>query len=235
MPLRLLIAWLSVLFFATPASADITARYRTASGEPLIVQVNDRGDSRIAHNSSAVVTLNDISYVVVSAPRGDFAVRQDALIAELTRRTRERWRRSPLLIPVYDYEAVADGAETVAGRTGTRWFASASDVQRPNDAAFVISTEPDLAVLGRALARQFGIAEYTISTADSAETGLGRVPPSLHRRIAEGTLIRMAHMLSLESIEHRPVPARAFLLPRRILQPGSFLRRAPWLERPILP
>ncbi|MEA3017286.1 MAG: hypothetical protein QOI38_2008 [Sphingomonadales bacterium] len=232
MRLTPLLALLAALLPAGPAAADITARYRTGAGETMIVEANDRGDSRISRGSSAVLTRDGVSYVVASDRSGDFAVRQDELLAEAGRRARERFpRRSPRLLRAGIYRAVATGTETVGGRAGIRWELRQRDGAALGEGSdFVISRERDLAPIGRALARQFSIARYTIMTSDDPVGRLGVVPVSLHWHIRAGTVIRAERLFSLADVRAGPVPASAFALPATILPADRFLARATWIR-----
>ncbi|MEA3042115.1 MAG: hypothetical protein QOC65_1604 [Sphingomonadales bacterium] len=233
MRLTPLLALLAVLLPAGPAAADITARYRTRAGETMIVEANDRGDSRISRTSSAVLTTGGVSYVVTSDRSGAFAVRQDELLAEVGRQARERFprRRNPLLLRAGIYRAVATGTETAGGRAGVRWELRQRDGGvLGEDSEFVISRERDLAPLGRALARQFSIARYTMMTSDDPVGRLGAVPVSLHWHIRAGTVIRAGTLFSLADVRAGPVPASAFALPATILPADRFLARATWIR-----
>jgi hypothetical protein len=232
MRLTLPIALLALLLSDGPAAADIRARYRTGGGD-MIVQVNDRGDSRIDRGGSAVVTIEGVSYVVASDAQGDFAVRQDEMLAEIGRRERERNPpvRDPLQLSADSFRAAAAGTESVGGRTGIRWtLRMRNGVALSEGLVFVISRDADLAPLGGALARQFSIARYTVATADNPVGRLGQVPASLHRLIAAGTVIRVGTLFSLVDVEARPVPASAFALPATILPADRFLARATWIR-----
>jgi len=223
-------ALLVALLFASPSAADITARYALEGGRSITVRVSDSGDSRVSlGNEASVITIGGVSYALMSDTQGMFAIRQEEMLAALRRAVRGT-------VNVLVTEAPADlqpeltahrfGEERVAGRSGTRWvldFAGAEPVENPHW-TFVISEDPELAPVGRALARQ-----YLTDTADlQLAIGLGRpfgsVPRALHPQIRTGTLIRMDGM-TLESVDTSQVPAATFVLPVTILDGNQFLAR----------
>jgi hypothetical protein len=196
---------LLALFAASPAAADITARYAQAGNEPpMIVQINDRGDSRVTASEAVYLTLDGTTYMLLTDPEGSFVVRQDvflAVIADLQRVVH------PGPLPAApQVTAIESGTETVGGRSGARFRLAAPN--NPADSIdFVISDDPALTPLGRVMAAQL-IA--FMDALDRQWPGFrGAVAPLLRR----GTLLRIGDAMRLDGIDGAPIPATAFAPP----------------------
>lgn len=240
MRIPLLLGAIAACFAAAPAAADVTARYASSFGRgpAMTIQVNDRGDSRISTgNQMAVVTIGGESYLLEADLSGIYAVRVEDAMAAM----REMFSAMsgeagfptpPPPSPDEALEPVEQGRETVAGRVGTVWSLrphGATAAPGPNGFDFVISSDPDLAPVGRAFARQYG----GMSEGMAAMLGPGRGGPgslfAASRAILErGTMIRMGRMFRLDAVETGPVPASAFALPAAPLTRAQYAERKGW-------
>jgi hypothetical protein len=216
MRIKLLLAALIGLISASPADADITARYAQANRPALVVQMNERGDYRVTASDAVYVGTGGVIYMIITDARGTFVARQEdflSLTSELMARAAAANPQSPIA-----FEVVDGDRETVAGRTGQvvmlRSRANPSDMFE-----IVINTDPDLAPLGRAMAAQLGPFFMTVSY---QFPGIGEAFAGVLRR---GTLLRLGNLWRLESIDTAPVPQSAFALPSRPISKAALAAR----------
>lgn len=190
----------------SPAQADITARYSQAAGQgDMIVVTDDRGQSRMNVTDAAYVTTGGVAYIAVTDEQGGYVVRLEdfmSLMDELVRATGPS-APAPGAARVQVQEG---GTETVGGHSG-RVF-RISDPRTPRDVfELVISTDPGLAPLGRAMARPLAPMFAT----------MGRAIPGLAEALSDvlgrGALLRFGPLFRLESLGNAPVPASTFVLP----------------------
>jgi hypothetical protein len=214
MRLPVFLAALAALLFASPAAADITARYGAADGRPVVVRVNDGGDSRTDVKDASYLTLGGVDYVVSTRADREFVVRLDDFtnfMARLFAAAHPSPRDTAVTI-------VETGTETVAGRTG-RVF-RIGEPGRPQDAVeIVISAEAELAPLGRTLFRHFGAMITSISASAP------RVGAALRDVLGRGTLLRLGGIWRLESIDGAPIPPSTFALPSAPIGPAELPAR----------
>jgi hypothetical protein len=229
-----IIAAFLALFAATPAAADITARCVSGMNVPmaLTVQVNDRGDSRLATgNQMAVLVVDGVVYVVMADLSGTFVVRQDdmlAVIAEQFRAAIGEVQGPPReLNPEPAYRVVERGTEVVGGRSGTVVGLRTAGQENQPGLDFVVNTDSDLAPIGRAIALQFG----------GQTAGVwGMFGPGFESQIAyaaalqsifeRGTVIRMGRIMRLDTVDNRDLPDSLFTLPSAPLSREQFAARS---------
>jgi hypothetical protein len=200
-----LLAALLFLVMAGPADADITARFRQADDQLMVVEASESGESRMIVSEAVYVTTGGVTYIVLTDPQGTFVVRQRDFMALL----------ADLLPPAEPSDAPAAGesatvaeagSETLAGRAGTLFRLGRA--QHPTDTfELVISADPELAPIGRAMAAH--VAPF-FTAMGGAMPGLATAASELMGR---GTLIRLGYLWRLESVETAPVPPSAFALP----------------------
>lgn len=198
-------AWLlAVLALAAdPALADVTARFRQADGPPIVIQANDRGDSRMAVTDGVYVTHGGVNHMILTFPGGAIVVRQEDFIAVMTELTSVVGPARPA-----DRGRIAiteHGRETVGGRSGTVY--RVGDEGSADRLEFVLSTDADLAPIGQVFRAQF----LPMLTAQSS------TPPSLAAAMTDllsrGALLRFGSMFQLEAVDAAPVPPSTFELP----------------------
>jgi len=206
MRIRLILAAFSAaLFAAGPAAADMTARFAQADGAPPVVaQINDRGDSRVTVTEAVYLTTGGVTYMILNDAQGQFVARQEdflRLMNELLAALPAESPSAPAQLRI-----VEAGTESLAGRSGTIF--RLSDPAMPSDSFdLVISTDPGLAPLGRAMASVIG--PFSMAVARSMP-GFGAAVSEV---IGHGALLRFGPLWRLETIEVAPVPQSAFALP----------------------
>lgn len=244
MRIRLLLVAVLVLLLASPAAADITARYVSGfnASMTMVVEVNDRGDSRVSMgNQMAVLTLDGQAYVLTADLAGTYAVKHEDMIAVIAAQGRAMMAEMGHLPTeaaapeAPRMTAVQQGTETVAGRAGTVWA-----VLRPGEAGartdgalqasleFVVNTDPDLAPVGRVLASQYGASLEGMDRMLGVPFGAGDGGMSAAMRsiFERGTVIRFGRMFRLDSVDANPVPASQFVLPATVLTREQYAARS---------
>ena len=197
---------IAALFLATPAAAGLTARYaQEGEARPLTIQVGANGDSRMMVAEAVYVRTRGTIYMIMSDAGGEFVVRQEDFLSLMEELLRAAPAAGPP--PSAGRTMIAEaGRETVGGRVGTRFLLSLSGA--PSDTIdAVLSTDPELAPLGRAMAHQM---PPFFATMGRAIPGFGEAMAEL---MARGTLIRLATLWRLESVESGPIPDSAFAVP----------------------
>jgi hypothetical protein len=212
------IAALAALLFATPAAADITARYRQGNGEgEMVVQVNDRGESRMSVTEATYVTRDGVTYMLLTDARGSFVVRLADFLALMDELLRARSDAAP---PANSGGVTISeaGSEILAGQNGRLYrivnTRIASDVFE-----VVIGTDAELAPLSSAMA---GALLPMFETMGRGAPGLAE---ALRDLLGRGAVLRLGPLFQLERIERAPVPASAFELPSAPISREALAKR----------
>ena len=212
--------------FASPAAADITARYVSpmTSAVGMTIEVNDKGDARAGmSNTSALLILDGVTYILASDLSGPYAVKQEDWVAVETERMRTALPAGFGSRPDPAYEIVAGGQETIGGRTGTVWSLRRAGEARSGEIDFVICGDPDLAEIGRLFARQFNASMGIMRSL------IGSTPDmfaKLEAIMAKGAVIRAGRLLRLDSVDNEPIPPSEFAFPGPLLSREDYAARA---------
>jgi co-chaperonin GroES (HSP10) len=229
-----IIAAIGALFIGNAASAaDITARYvMPAIGNAvMIVEADDHGNSRISvDDGTAVITTNGVAYVISTDGEGRFVVRREDMMAAVRELARQAVGAPDL--PPEPSAALARlpapteaGPEIVAGRPGTRWIIEPDAPPQADVMDVVLSADPELAPIGRALAAQFDESASGVGTAVGSLGLRGDVPPLVKALLGRGTILRYGQMARLESVAVGPIADSAFTLPAAPLTRAEFAAR----------
>jgi hypothetical protein len=151
--------WLSLALLPGLARADITAVYATPDGQKVMkVEIATNGNLRSETSPGArVIFLRDgTSYIVdrhfappMVARIDDLAAAIFELMAKAAPAALEQAKHAPHRV------FVAKGTATVQGRSGDAYFVQAPDGTLSSAPVVVISRDPALAAIGRAVAAQF--------------------------------------------------------------------------------
>ena len=204
---------LAALLIESPASADVTARYRDQNGSAIIIQVSDSGDSRVEVNDAAYLKAGGVGYLVVDEARGGFVVRLEdftGVMEGLVGVTGPA--ASPTAPPVEVHET---GTEQVAGRTGRVFRIGSGE----DSVDAVVSPDEDLAPLGRALNFHFGPMIRAMSP------NMREVGEAIIGVLDRGALLRLGAMWRLESLDRAPLPASLFTLPSAPISRDELIER----------
>jgi stage V sporulation protein SpoVS len=220
-------------------AADITARYVMPSigNAVMTVQADDRGNSRISvDDESAVITTNGVSYVLMADRQGTLVVRREDMLAVQREVARTLVGAAPIperAEPRVDFSPPTEaGIETVAGRTGTIWVVLRADGPEADRMDLVVGADPDLAPIGRALARQFRESTFVVGAGVDSLGLAGELPRAALSIVERGTILRYGDMARLQSVDTSPIPASAFTLPAAPLTREQFAAR---VRRQMLP
>src|SRR5436190_3451101 len=138
------------------------------------------------------------------------------------------YRVTPVLAPVGPVVA-AEGDVSPAGPHGHDFDGPEADEENAMPPAFdvVISDDPELAPIGREMARPFDSGSVLL------EAMFGTMPGAVGQvraLLARGTLIRFADEVRLGSVDRAAIPQSAFDLPGRVLTRAQLRARAPQMQ-----
>ncbi|MDB5672059.1 MAG: hypothetical protein JWO25_3018 [Alphaproteobacteria bacterium] len=221
----------AIFMAATPAQADLTARYMNPRGlVGMSVEVDEKGNMRVTQgNQLAVLTIGGVSYLLTSDLSGTYAVRQDDWVAVNAKRFRgavaamsPKMGNPALPDDGPKFDIVAGKTETVGGRLGTTWSLRTHGTTSPTGFDFVINTDPDLAAVGRAIAAQMGGSAAGLAAMRGTVSDFAAKIQTIFEK---GTVIKMSGLLQLESVKKGPIPKSEFELPPVVLTRDQFEAR----------
>lgn len=189
------------------AEADVTATYSAPGGQKVMkIEVAENGDLRSeTFPGTRVIYLRDgTSFVVDRHFSPPMVARVDDLapaVFELLARADPTALEQAKHVPHRVF--VRKGTVSVQGRTGDAYYEQAPDGRVSANPAIVISHDPALAPLGRAIAAQFEEGEK-----------LSPSPPNIATRaiLRTGTPL-LINGLQLQSISDAAIPPSEFELP----------------------
>ncbi|MES2986494.1 MAG: hypothetical protein V4808_01175 [Pseudomonadota bacterium] len=203
-----------LLSACTPAKPeDMTARF-VREGQPALVAMSaTNGDSRVSAGDTLFLRKGDKEYVVLHDATGSFSATIDDALAVFGESRSELFDSTgPRTQP--EYALTESRSETVAGVKGTLWKGHPREVPSLSSFEGVVSTDPALAGLGRALAMQTRFS-VTRNTADLG--GLGNFEKAMLDLFGKGAVLRFNSFLKLEKIDKGPIPAAMFAVPEPLL------------------
>ncbi|RYE03282.1 MAG: hypothetical protein EOP61_05285 [Sphingomonadales bacterium] len=209
--IRAAIAFLLLAACTPAAPEDMTARYLREGQPPLVAMSAANGDSRVSAGDTLFLRRGDQEYVVLHDATGSFsATIQDALAvfgedqADLAAGTHAQ----------PEYALSEAGTESVAGVKGRVWRGHPREV--PSLASFeaVVSSDPALAPLGRALAMQ---TRFAVLRNSATLGGPGNFEKAMIALFEKGAVLRFNQILKLERIDKAPIPAAMFAVPQPLL------------------
>ncbi|HYJ52708.1 MAG TPA: hypothetical protein VEW04_06015 [Allosphingosinicella sp.] len=193
-----------------------------------------------------LITRGGVGYFSGQDVQGSFVARQDDMLAVVNDAIRRAMpvavREALAHVAQARFEIVEGGIETVAGRRGRVYTLRAIVPPAPVPASahggdgtenpdappppfeMVISDDPELAPVGRELARLFASGGPLI------EAVLGAVPEAVTQMqslLARGTPIRIGDQFHLSSVSAAPIPDRVFALPATPLTRAQLAERMP--------
>lgn len=206
-------AFLLLLLLAacTPAKPeDMTARYLREGQPPLVAMSAANGDSRISAGDTRFLRKGGKEYVVLHDAAGIFTATIDDALAVFGED--QTAPATPRVQPEY---ALSEGtSEKVAGVSGKLWKGHPRQVPSLTSFEGVVSSDPLLAPLGRALAMQ---TRFAVLRNSATYGGPGNFEKAMIDLFAKGTVLRFNQVLTLERIDKAPIPATMFTVPQPLL------------------
>ncbi len=212
------IAAITLSLWATPALADVSARYETVEENAFIdmemtIEVDDAGNMRMQMNGTPNYYLyRDGEMFVVSRDRGDPSVVKVSDMMAIAQETFERIGVAAAFADAPEPEPFIFSPmeeQVVQGRTGMAY----GTVQEEGDAArwgsLVISNDPQLAPIGQAMA---AAQQVQIQGMGSMGTMLGRLSGNMIEVLASGAPLRWMQ-IELTDVSFDPIPRDRFALP----------------------
>jgi hypothetical protein len=199
---------------ATSAKADTTAIYTSPGfGGEMTIEIASNGDVRATTGTRGdyVIVRGEEVYMVFFTDKGPVVDRMrdvgDAM-ADWVREKMPQFGKMPSGdIPAF--KLVDGGVATVKGRAGRIWYHDLGDHRLMSDFSLVISTDPALADIGKAILRQTEASQQMMRVAMG---GRGGFMEGALEVLRTGTPIRLSTM-ELTTVTHAPIPAERFALP----------------------
>ncbi|RYY23326.1 MAG: hypothetical protein EOP62_20460 [Sphingomonadales bacterium] len=217
---RIFLVALLLLSACSPAKPeDVTAHYAREGLPDLIAMSAANGDSRVAAGDTVFLRKGEAEYVVLHDAGGSFSAKIDDALAVFGE-DQPASLGAPRVQP--EYALTEDGSETVAGIKGAVWKGHPREV--PSLASFeaVVSSDPALAPLGRALAMQTRFAVLR-NSADLG--GPGNFEKAMIELFEKGAVLRFNQILKLERFYKGPIPAEMFAVPEPLLSRDALRTR----------
>jgi hypothetical protein len=200
------------LGLAGAARADMTAKY-AAPHMPVatVVEIASNGDVRAEHAYSThySLTRDGHDYVVLREASGPFVARIEDLSAAVTQDGGAFLQTMCELVrkqPSGD-QVVAGGPATIAGRTGDSFLAVSAKGEKSDKPLLVVSRDPELEPLRRAMLRQFEAGVAMLGC-------LAASPTVAHvRKAIEGGAPILFDGAELTGLDKAPIDPARFALP----------------------
>jgi len=191
---------------AGSARADITAVYHGPEGTPpMIIKLGADGSLKSDRGKGMVTILRDgHSFIIQNGQRGPNVFRVEDMKVAMA----EQLAKAPPQVRAQIANApgrvlVLQGTMTVGGWTGDAYYSRAADGTLSPAPFLVISHDPALAPLGRAIALQFEIGDQLMGSKPNT---------AVLNAMRAGTPLLMNGQ-ALESISDAPVDPAEFALP----------------------
>jgi len=209
--MRLLIALL-LLMTPTAATAGLRATYAVRHGPPVTVEIADNGDISAGLGSGRrLIVQGGEEYLVVDRLTGPLVMRLADLRVVTSEMPRENaavsFSSSPGPLPAF----VERGTVEVDGRTGRAFYIDVPGERPENLLIAVLSSDPTLAPLSRAMSRMMA-AELASSSRGEPNPGEDRGFSMIERLLEQGAPLRLDPW-SLRTVQHLPIPPERIVLP----------------------
>jgi hypothetical protein len=206
---------LALSVFAFPASADVAGRYETKDKNALFtmemtIETNDAGDVRaqMAGQSNYFLLKSGVLYTVGRGEAGPIVERVADMLA-VQAETMRRLGMSDQLAEAAGKLPQLEFAKIGPEAVGT-WQGDAFGVKSDSDeigpyAAFVISDDPRIAPLGKAIA---AMNSDMMGTAGKMMPGFGQLGQAFMKFLSNGTPVRMMNFELTDVSDDRISPER---------------------------
>ena len=210
---------IGLLAFATPALADMTANYIGPNGAMTMkIEVASNGDMRgqTGAPNAYFITRDGHGYMIQATFDGPAVMRVEDMATVVAEQMKKMMPNMP---PPNGKDApsfaLAKGGEvTIRGRKGIAYYMGVAKDGKPiGDPIVVISTDPDLAPIGVAMASQFNMSVAMMGQV------LGDASPwkGMQDVLKTGAPIVFTG-LQLATVNHDLIPAARFVLPAEPLK-----------------
>ena len=212
-------AAIGVLAFATPALADMTANYVGPNGAMTMkIEIASNGDVRgqTGAPNAYFITRDGHGYMMQATFDGPAVMRVEDMATVMSEQMKKMMPNMPPPkgkdVPSF---ALAKGGEvTIRGRKGIAYYMGIAKDGKPiGDAIVVISTDPELAPLGVAMAHQF-----SMSIAMMGQVLGGSNPWKGMQDVLKTGAPIVFTGLQLDTVNHDLIPAARFVLPAEPLK-----------------
>ncbi len=194
-----------------PALADLTVTYGAPRAAfTMTIEIAANGDLRgdVGRPGTYFITRAGHGYFITDSPSGPLVMRVEDMatvmaeqMGKLDPHFREEMEGAPAL------DLVEKGTVVINGRTGSAWYLKLQDGQLSPKPWVVISHDPELAPLGRAMAVQFDMS--TAMMGGIMGTGPFKVMQDIFKT---GAPISFADS-EVKTVSNAPIPSGHFELP----------------------
>jgi len=203
-------AWLFLLAALAPASADLTASYAVPESRfTMRVEIASNGDLRCQDGpSSYLIRRGGHDYLVSVRASQPIVMRaEDMAIVMAEQVTALDPHRRAEIDEMYTFDLVEKGTATINGYTGTAWYPPPIEDQPEQTPWVVISHDPALAPLGKAVAAQYDMSMMLMARA------MGTIAfKRLEDVFRTGAPIAFTGFV-LQTVSFAPIPTSHFDLP----------------------
>lgn len=213
------LAAIGLALLPIPAQADISARYETVDEDAFIdmemtIEANDAGDVRIQmRGSSSYQLFHDGTVYSVSRTPHDLQV---VRVADMMVLQQEAMARMGVDQEMFDRmrdvptsQFAAMGEETVGDRTGTAFGMVSDEGAAPILSLLVISSDPQLAPIGQAIAR---IQTAALSNMGQFSIILSILNEPMSTLLEQGAPLRLM-TIDLTDVSEQAIAPERFALP----------------------
>jgi hypothetical protein len=211
MTIRQAIVFLLAILAPAPALADLTATYVAPHAFfTMTIEIAANGDLRgdVGIPGSYFITRAGHSYFISPRPSGPVVMRVEdmaAVVAEHIAKTDPHFRGE--MGAAHKPNLVEKGNVVINGRIGSAWYLKMENGKLSPSPVTVISLDPALAPLGRAMTMQFEISAAMMGTM------VGTSPSGAMEDILKtGAPLSFAGA-ELKTVSTAPIPSERFELP----------------------
>lgn len=223
--IRICLAAAAALLVAgcSKAPEDVTAHYALAGGQGTItVKAAGNGDARIDSGGQTMIRHDGAEYLLAKDSQGSFAAKVPDFVAVMGEMFKETGMKPPAMPAQPEVTLTKAGKETVAGIEGDVWKVQPKAEPKTDQAEAVISSDPALANVGKAMAMQTRLG---IASMEQMQGGRGSLDKAIEEMLGKGMMLRFGPAIKLDKIERAPIEASSFALPGTVLDKAALKKR----------
>lgn len=203
---------------STPAWADVAARYEQGDDNAVValnmtIEANDSGDVRFQmRNLGGYYLLREGTMYLVQKDADSFIVMRldDVMTVQNEALGKMGWKKPEINDDDFPKSSFAPmSIEIVGGRSGMAYGMVRDTGESPTYASMVISDDPALAPIGKAMALA---QDQMFKSMGNMGLMLGQVNEDLRERIGRGAILRMMSV-ELTDVSFDQIPDDRFALP----------------------
>jgi hypothetical protein len=182
----------------------------------MTIEIASNGDLRVDAGmpGSYFITRDGHGYFIADNPSGPIVMRVEdmaTVVADEITKSDPHFRDSVATVPGTEAELVEKGTVVIGGRSGSAWYRKLKNGQLSSRPEAVLSHDPVLAPLGRAMAMQFDMSAAMMGKmiGEATETGPGG---AMQKVLRTGAPLSFAGV-ELKTVSSASIPPQRFELP----------------------